>query len=121
MSNQESWIENAEKYALFLNEGDSGEAGKLLEISPSNRTIAGRKQAVILATLRFAGKYYRSLYPDKPKSYEWIDDLCDNIEEYQLTLDGEQNSRRQFIKTVIGKAINMFKGNNKNNQEVMTK
>lgn len=112
MSYQENWIENAEKYALFLNEGEGGEAIELLKISPTNRTIAGRRQAVILATLRFAGTYYRTIYPENKKSYKWIDDLCDNIEEYQLTLDGEQNSRRQFIKVAIANIAGMFKGKN---------
>lgn len=121
MSNQESWIENAEKYALFLNEGEGGEAIELLKISPTNRTIAGRRQAVILATLRFAGNYYRTLYPLKETSYRWIHDLCDNIEEYQLTLDGEQNSRRQFIKTIIGNAVNFMKGGKNQNIEGVTK
>jgi hypothetical protein len=118
VSNAESWIENAEKYALFLNEGDNGEAGELLKISPTNRTIAGRKQAIILATLRFAGDYFETLYPDNKKSYKWINNLCDTIETYQLTLDGEQNSRRQFIKVAIANLMNMFKGKNKDVESV---
>jgi hypothetical protein len=121
MSTPEQWIENAESNALFLNEGEGDGSGKLLEISPSNRTIANRKQAVILATLRFAGNYYRSIYPEREDSYKWIHDLCDNIEEYQLTMDGEQNSRRQFIKVQIAHIASLFNRDKNNKVDPVTK
>jgi hypothetical protein len=121
MSNNETWIDTAEKIALFRNQGKGDDATRLLEISPTNRTIAGRKQAILLATLRFAASYYTNLYPENKTSYIWIDQLCDNIEEYQLTLDGEQNSRRQFIKVAIGNIIGMFKAKAGDKSEVITK
>lgn len=106
----EQWIENAERLALFVNENESGVETELLKISATNRTIAGKNQARILATLRFAASYYMSIYPEKPRSYAWIGELADIIEQYQLTLDGEQNSRRQFMKVMIAKFMNIFRG-----------
>ena len=117
----QSWVDDAEKYALFLNENGGGEAGKLLEISPTNRTIVGRKQAVILATLRFAAQYYTGIYPDKKNSYQWLNSIADIVEEYQLTIDGEQNSRRQFMKVAIANIAGMFKGNNVKAENAITK
>lgn len=120
MSNNETWIDTAEKIALFRNQGKGGDAARLLEISPTNRTIAGRKQAVLLATLRFSASYYKTLYPAVKTSYVWIDDLCDIIESYQLTINGEQNSRRQAIKVMVANAIQFFKGGKKDNVEGIT-
>lgn len=110
MSTNEQWIENAERMALFVNENETGVETELLKISPTNRTVAGKKQAQILATLRFAASYYTSIYPERPKSYVWIGELADIIEQYQLTMDGEQNSRRQFMKVMIAKFMNIFRG-----------
>lgn len=118
MSN-ETWIETAEKIALFRNQGKGGDAARLLEISQTNRTIASREQAVVLATLRFAADYYAKLRPEK-KGYQWLGELCDNIERYQLTLDGEQNSRRQFMRVAISSISQFLKGNKNNNSENVT-
>ena len=100
MSENKLWIETAENIALFRNQGKGGDASRLLEMTPTNRTIAGKEQAVIMACIRFAGLYYESLYPEK-KKYTYLNALCDIIEGYQLTMSGEENSRRQFMKVSI--------------------
>jgi hypothetical protein len=120
MSNNEQWIENAENAALFINESESGGENQLLEISPTNRTIAGKKQAVILATIRFAERYFNTIDPVKTDRYSWMGDLCDIVEEYQLTLDGEQNSRRQFIKVMMAKVMNILRGSKEQGAEIKT-
>ena len=106
----ENWAEQAEEIALdlFSKMDSNSESARLLEISPTNRTIVGDEQASVLATLRYASLYYRALYQGEPDKYKHLDDLCDIVEQYTLTLDGEQNSRRQFIKVQMAKMAAMF-------------
>lgn len=106
----EKWAEEAEEIAEDLLSNDEADAGvsKLLEISPTNRTIATRDQAIVLATLRFAGYHYKKLYAN-PDYYGYFDFLADTVESYQLTVSGEENSRRQFMKTWVARATNIFK------------
>lgn len=112
----EEWAAQSEEIALQLlsDMSASGGAYQLLLMSNTNRTIISRKQAIILATLRFAANYYRSLYPKKKDSYKWIDDLCDIIEGYQLTMVGDDNSRRQFMKVEMARLASMVNRDKKN-------
>jgi hypothetical protein len=101
MSDQETWVQTQENLILFKNKGEQNNAGRLLEISPTNRTIISRDQGVTLAVLNFTHNYFRKLYPDQPIRYSWLKDVRVNVEEYQQTMAGETNSRIQFIKTTV--------------------
>lgn len=111
----ETWVEKAEDFMLFGQHDDGGDISKLLEMTPTNRTIAGKEQAVILANLRFRANYFTRVSP----GYEYLNIVCDIVEGYQLTMDGEQNSRRQFMKASIGRAINKLMGKNNKSEDIL--
>ena len=99
---QESWVQTAEKIILFRNQNRGGDAARLLEISPTNRNLIDREQAVIFSVLRFTASYTKSLYPENKQKWAWLDNLVDMLEEHQLTI--EKDSRLDFMKTVIAQA-----------------
>lgn len=99
------WLENAEEQ-VFIEESENGKdpAERLLEISSTNRTIATREQGIILAGIRITADYYNCL-SKIPRRYDYLNRWCDFIEAYQLTMDGEQNSRRQFIRVLSAQLV----------------
>jgi hypothetical protein len=99
MAGEETWIQTAEKITLFRNQGRGAEAARLLEISPTNRIIIDRNQAIILMVNRVIQNRMTKLYPDDKFKYTWITGILDGVEEHQLTIDGK--SREQFMKVAI--------------------
>lgn len=115
---QEQWIENAEKNMnFFRNIGKGAEAARLLEISPTNRILVDRDQAVLLMVVRLMAGRFGSYYPDTDQ-YKWINDEDDMIEEHQLTIEGK--SRLQFMQTAIAQVQNTM-NRVKHEAEVLTK
>lgn len=78
------WKEQARNEAIFRLRGGS-EAGRLLEISPTNRVITP-EQAGLLMALRLQAECLGS-------AFQWLVDMCDEAEKYQLTVGVPKNSR----------------------------
>lgn len=99
MSGEETWIARAEKITLFRNQGKGSEAVRLLEISPTNRIIIDRHQALVLLAARTGAMRFRSHYSVDKSKWAWMDNMCNILEEHQLTFAG--TSREQFMKVAI--------------------
>lgn len=111
------WLDNAESMLLFSPSGDGADATKLLEIGPVNRTIRDDDQAYNLMVLRMMAHYYKSL--EKPRTdndgnitgpvpFEWINQAADLVESYQQTMEGETNSRVQYMKVAMSQVKNIL-------------
>lgn len=96
---EETWIQTAEKITLFKNQGRGAEAARLLEISPTNRILIDRNQAIILLIARLQARHFEKLYPDNKVKWDFLTRILDDVEEHQLTMNGL--SREQFMKTAI--------------------
>lgn len=118
MSSEESWAEQAENKALFESDDEAADLAQLLEISPTNRTIANANQARLLASLRYVAWHFAGKNKIKQsKDYAGMGFLADTVEAYQLTLAGEYNSRVQFIKAYIGKILASMTGKTQKPEE----
>ena len=96
---EETWIQTAEKITLFKNQGRGAEAARLLEISPTNRVLIDRTQAIILLVGRLQARRMTKLYPDNKIKWDFQTQILDDVEEHQLTMNGL--SREQFMKMGI--------------------
>lgn len=92
MPSIEEWRQQQEQNALYkLSEGE-GILKPFLEVGHANR-IHSVEQAKLLSTLRGVSRW-------RGKAWKWIDDFCDSVEDYQLTIGAPVNSRTQLLDAV---------------------
>jgi len=123
-----TWAQKAEEnIELFTNAEKSGDAARMLEITPANRILINREQAVILQIGRLmqsrfmhvrSGVHWgievsKPVVSDNPTSiskankYLWIKELLDNVELHQATLDAK--TRSDFKEVAISQGIAAMK------------
>jgi len=92
MPTPEEWRQQQEQNALYrLSEGD-GHLGRFLECGVGNR-ITTPEQAKLISGLRAMARW-------RGRGWEWMDDICDDVENYQLTIGAPVNSRTQLLDAV---------------------
>jgi len=92
MAEMSEWVEAAENNFLLRQRSNKAQADKMLQWGHGNR-ILSPEQSGMVATMRAA----RSLLGD---AFGWLVDICDAVEDYQLTVGKAVNSRDQFIDVV---------------------
>lgn len=86
---QISWIEQQEANKLFRGADVGKLALHLLKISKTNRIVTEKGSKLLMAC--------RMLNIRLGENYNWLSDVADMCEEYQLTIGEPRNSRTQFI------------------------
>ena len=121
-----TWAQKAEEnIELFTNAGKGAEAARMLEITPANRILVDREQAIILQIgrlmqSRFMGLKYINRWgitvispsveigiqeKEKVNKYQWIEEILNGVEEHQATI--EARTRSDFKEVAIAQGIGL--------------
>ena len=87
---EKTWIEEAEDNHMFMGGEASGDAARMLEISPTNRDISAGQNILLIVNRGLASVNHDSGY---------MLQLCSDVELAQLVTDGQ--SRKDFMRVAI--------------------
>jgi len=109
----DKWLDQSEQIMFSNAGGNMVDANELLKTGPVNKTIVDEFQATSLIVARIASDRLCRLHEDDPDGfnpYDWTKVYPDLTEQYQQTMNGETNSRVQFIKLGMAQIQNMATG-----------
>lgn len=86
----EVWVKQQKSEALFTLRQGVNMLEKFVQIGKANR-IVSIQQARLLSRDRFIAANM---------GWPWLNDLCDFVEDYQLTIGWPENSRTQLLSAV---------------------
>jgi hypothetical protein len=103
MNNNLTWGDRMHRFLTMFGtaEGRGAPAKEMIKKSNTNRIIESPRQAQLSIAIKMGYRSIISLSKDKNKEsiWKWIDNLPEEVHEYQMTMQGQ--SRKDY-KEVVG-------------------